>query len=174
MSIYTLPQEVEQSLDLFYSCFDENTGELIVDQSIMEERQKALDELQNQTNEVTEWYLKDRANKLAYIAGIESEIERLSKVVSQEKKKVSRSENLLERIFARLYEGKAMVIGSFKLSYRASEAVVIDNEQGLPKEFLRVVPETIAPDKIAIKTALKEGKVVPWASLETRQNFSIK
>jgi len=174
MSIYTLPQEVEQSLDLFYSCFDENTGELIVDQSIMEERQKALDELQNQTNEVTEWYLKDRANKIAYIAGIESEIERLSKVVSQEKKKVSRSENLLERIFARLYEGKAMVIGSFKLSYRSSEAVIIDNEQGLPKEFLRVVPETTAPDKVAIKTALKEGKSVPWASLETRQNFSIK
>ena len=104
MSIYTLPQEVEQSLDLFYSCFDESTGELIVSEEIMTERQSKLEELQNQTNEITEWYLKDRANKLAYIAGIESEIERLSKIVSSEKKKVSRSENLLERIFARLYE----------------------------------------------------------------------
>lgn len=104
MSIYTLPQEVEKALDLFYSCFDEQTGELIVSEEIMNERQAQLDELQNQTNEVTEWYLKDRANKLAYIAGIESEVERLQKIVSSEKKKVSRSENLLERIFARLYE----------------------------------------------------------------------
>jgi len=174
MSIYTLPQEVEQSLDLFYSCFDESTGELIVSEEIMTERQSKLEELQNQTNEITEWYLKDRANKLAYIAGIESEIERLSKIVSSEKKKVSRSENLLERIFARLYEWKPLVIGSFKLSYRSSEAVVIENEAGLPKEFLRVVPETVAPDKVKIKESLKAGTPVPWASLETRQNFSIK
>lgn len=174
MSIYTLPQEVEQALDLFYSCFDEVSWELVVEESIMIERQKTLDELQNQTNETTEWYLKDRANKLAYIAGIESEIERLSKIVSSEKKKVARSENLLERIFARLYEWKAMLIGSFKLSYRASEAVVIENEVWLPKEFLRVIPETVAPDKVKIKETLKAGIPVPGATLETRQNFSIK
>ncbi len=174
MSIYTLPQEVEQALDLFYSCFDEVSWELIVEESIMLERQKTLDDLQNQTSEVTEWYLKDRANKLAYIAGIESEIDRLSKVVSSEKKKVARAENLLERIFARLYEWKAILIGSFKLSYRSSEAVVIENEAGLPKEFLRVIPETVAPDKIKIKENLKAWIPVPGASLETRQNFSIK
>lgn len=174
MSIYTLPREVEQSLDLFYSCFDELSWELVVEESIMLDRQKALDELQNETNEITEWYLKDRANKLAFIAWVESEIERLQKVVSSEKKKVARSENLLERIFARLYDGKAMLIGSFKLSYRASEAVVIDNEAGLQKDFLRVIPESIAPDKVKIKEALKAGIIVIWARLETRQNFTIK
>lgn len=174
MSIYTLPQEVEQALNLFFSCFDESTWELIVEESVMEERQKVLEELQNQTSDITEWYLKDRANKLAYIAGIESEIERLSKIVSSEKKKVARSENLLERIFARIYEGKPMVIGSFKLSYRSSEAVVIENEALLPRKFFRVIPKKFEPDKVAIKDAIKAKKKVRWASIETRQNFSIK
>jgi hypothetical protein len=30
MSIYTLPKEIEASLYLYYACFDEETGELIV------------------------------------------------------------------------------------------------------------------------------------------------
>lgn len=173
MSIYTLPQEVEIAMTAYYECFDE-MWELIVDESIMLGYQKNLDELANKTQETTEWYLKDRANKLAYIAWVESEIDRLSKIVSSEKRKVARSENLIERIFSRLYEGKPLVIGTFKLSYRASQAVIIENEAGLPKEFLRVVPETVAPDKKAIKEAIESGIKVPGASIESRQNFQIK
>lgn len=177
MSIYTLPQEVSQAMDKYYSLFDMETWELLGSEEELTLAQSTLDELANKSWETTEWYLKDRANKLAYIAWIESEIDRLSKVASQEKKKVARSENLLERIFSKIYEGKAMVIWSFKLSYRSSEAVLIENEAGIPKEFLRIIPavaESTAPDKIAIKKAINEGIEVPGATIETRQSFQIK
>jgi len=159
-NIYTLPIEVSEAIEKLNSLFDSETGELLSSEEEYNQAQAHLDSLANQTNETTEWYLKERANTLAYIAWIESEIDRLSKIVTREKKKVSRFDNLLE--------------SSFKRSYRKSEAVLIENELWLPKEFLRVVPETVAPDKIAIKKALSEWKSVPWASLETRQSFSIK
>jgi len=61
------------------------------------------------------------------------------------------------------------------ISFRKSEAVVI-NEPGLvPVEFMRQ-PETPPPqpDKTAIKTALKAGKDVQGAHLDVRQNIQIK
>lgn len=177
MSIYTLPKEVSEAMDKFYSLFDMDSWELIGTEEDLALAQSNLDELANKTNETTEWYLKDRANRLAYIAGIESEIERLQKIVAREKKTISRSENLLERIFGRIYEGKPIVFGSFKLSYRTSEAVLIENEEGIPKEFLRIIPavaESTAPDKVAIKKAINDGIKVPGATIETRQSFQIK
>jgi uncharacterized protein YlxW (UPF0749 family) len=67
-------------------------------------------------------------------------------------------------------EGPGVVI-----SFRKSEAVVI-NEPGLvPSEYMRTPePPPPQPDKTAIKTALKAGQEVPGAHLDVRQNLQIK
>lgn len=103
MSIYSLPTEVSDSMTRYYSLFDDN-GELVGTEEELTLAQSELDELANKTNETTEWYLKDRANKLAYIAGIQSEIERLQLVVKKEELRIAKVENLLDRIFSRIYE----------------------------------------------------------------------
>jgi hypothetical protein len=48
-----------------------------------------------------------------------------------------------------------------KLSYRSSSSVEIQDENLLPAEFFRIVPESKSPDKNAIKNAITEGKDVP-------------
>lgn len=61
-----------------------------------------------------------------------------------------------------------------RLSFRKSTAVVIDGEDLLPAEFMRQ-PETPppAPDKKAIADAIKAGRDVPGAHIETRQSLQI-
>lgn len=61
------------------------------------------------------------------------------------------------------------------ISFRKSTAVVI-NEPGLiPAEFMRQPePPPPSPDKRAIGDALKAGREVPGAHLDTRKNLQIK
>ena len=103
MSIYSLPTEVSDAMTRYYSLFDDN-GELVGTDEELAIAQSELDELANKTNETTEWYLKDRANKLAYIAGIQSEVERMQLVIKRVELQIAKSENLLDRIFARIYK----------------------------------------------------------------------
>lgn len=178
MSIYSLPTEVSDSMTRYYSLFDDN-GELVGTEEELILAQSELDELANKTNETTEWYLKDRANKLAYIAGIQSEIERLQLVVKKEELRIAKVENLLDRIFSRIYEWSKTVIGSFTLSYSKSESCNVEDETKIPKEFIRITPEKIipessAPDKVAIKDAIKAGKEVPGASILVKNTLKIK
>ena len=84
----------------------------------------------------------------------------------------------VERLKSRLSDavmmrGGAVDIGTFSLSHRKSESVIIDNENALPSE-LREIVETIKPDKTAIKERIKAGEVVPGASLVVNQNLQIK
>lgn len=177
MSIYSLPDEVICTLTAYENLFDSTTGELIGSEEELELIKTALDNLANKTNDTTEWYLKDRANKLAYIAWIQSEITRLTKIVEREQRNVARSENLIERIFSRIYEGSKTIIGSFTLVYTESKSCSIMNESLIPKEFLRIIPavaETTAPDKNAIKASINDGKEVPGACIVVNKSFKIK
>ena len=60
-----------------------------------------------------------------------------------------------------------------ELSYRKSEAVVLVDETLIPTEFKKE-KVSVSIDKTEIKKALKEGKEIPWAVIETRQNLQIK
>lgn len=61
------------------------------------------------------------------------------------------------------------------LSFRKSTAVVIDEPGLIPAEFMRQPePPPPAPSKTLIGDALKAGKEVPGARLETRANLQIK
>lgn len=175
MNIYTIPQEVEQAIERFYWCFDPDTGELIVEESEMISAQDALEELQNQSDEILQWYLQDRANRKARSEMIMLEINRLSEQLDREHKSIDRIDMLISRAFERVYDGKPVNIWTFTLSYRNSEAVLIEDESKIPTEFMKIPePPSPKPDKKSIKEAIKEGKEVPGASIETRKNITIK
>ena len=61
------------------------------------------------------------------------------------------------------------------LSFRKSTAVVIDEPGLIPAEFMKQPePPPPAPSKTLIGDALKAGREVPGAHVETRQNLQIK
>ena len=60
------------------------------------------------------------------------------------------------------------------LSWRKSTAVEIDDLAAVPEAFQAYVPASYRPDKVLIGNALKEGKEVPGARLEERQNIQVK
>lgn len=171
-NIYQLPQEIEKTLEIYYSSWDEDGVQVVSDEEL-QVRELALFELQNQKTELLEWYLKSRANKLALLPWIQEEIKRLSAIVTKEQKKVDRIERILDHNFSQMFEGKPLAIGNFSVSYRKSEAVLIENEEEIPNDYKKE-KLTVSIDKTAIKEALKEWKAVQGASIEVRQNLQIK
>ncbi|WP_263584045.1 siphovirus Gp157 family protein [Neisseria gonorrhoeae] len=63
--------------------------------------------------------------------------------------------------------------GTFKASFRKSEAVVILDEAQIPAEFAREAVKT-EPDKTAIKKAIESGRQVAGAKIEGRKNLQIR
>lgn len=59
------------------------------------------------------------------------------------------------------------------ISFRKSEQTIIDSAEMLPSEFVKE-KITYAPDKTAIKNAIKAGQDVPGAHIETLNNIQIK
>lgn len=57
---------------------------------------------------------------------------------------------------------------------KGRDIAVVDNEDALPDDYVRVMT-TVAPDKVAILKALKEGEDIPGAHLEkSRSSVRIK
>lgn len=172
-NIYQLPNEVQGAIERYYSLFDSETGELLATEEELQKAQDAIKELENRSNEAMEWMLKTRTNEKAEIAGIDSEIERLTNLKNATSRRLERIESLIERNFERIYGGEAMQIGNFKLSYRKSQAVKVLDEAKIPKEFIREkITESV--DKDALKKRLKSGETIAWVELEHRQFFTIK
>lgn len=141
----------------------------------MDACQTVLDELKNQSDDILKWYLEDRANRKARVDMLKSETERLEKLVGAEQKRIDRGEHLVGRLFERVYDGKPINVGTFILSYRKSDAVVIEDETLIPTEYMKTPePPLPKPDKTAIKEAIKGGAEIPGAIIETRQNLQIK
>ena len=61
--------------------------------------------------------------------------------------------------------------GTFKLSFRKSTQLIIDDETKVPKKFLKV---STTIDKLAIKAIYNTGKSFEWAHLQENNNIQIK
>ena len=59
------------------------------------------------------------------------------------------------------------------VSFRKSESVSVDDETMIPAEYI-VEKITTAPDKVAIKKALKEGADIDGVHLVTSNNIQVK
>lgn len=108
----------------------------------------------------------------ADIAAIDGEIARLSAKKAQARKGIERMKTALLGYMEATNTPKAKA-GTFNLSVRKSEAVIINDLEKIPELYIKTKTET-APDKAAIKKAIKAGLEIGGAVLQVNSNLQIK
>ena len=106
---------------------------------------------------------------------IDAEIARLTALKQRNGKSIDRMKEALDR-----FDRFMAAIGStkektpfFSVSYRTSESVQVYDLSAIPERYIKMKVEQ-APDKTAIKAALKAGEMVKGCSLEKKRNIQIK
>jgi len=113
------------------------------------------------------------------INGYENQIDNLDKEVKRlqdYKKAVVRNKDSLKQYLdynLKSLKKDKIEAGTFRLSFRKSQAVEIDEWVLLDDKYL-VTTTTIKPDKNALKTDLKAWEEIEWARLITKENLTIK
>lgn len=154
MKLYEIDAEI-------LSCIDAESGEIIDAQKL-----NALQiERETKIKNVALWV----KNLKADLTALKAEKEAFAEREKQTKEKIESLSRWLGGAlgYARFETPKV------KISFRSSEAVEITDENAIPKEYLREKIET-APDKAAIKEALKSNFQIPGAVLVQNKNISIK
>lgn len=142
-------------------CVDLDTGEIIDS-----ERLEALEiERTNKIESVALWV----KNLKADLGALEAE----RKAFQERERNCKGKIESLEKWLLNALDGKKFETPKVKISFRKSEAVEIFDESEIPNEYIR---ETVlkAPDKSAIKDALKTNFQIAGAKLITRKNIQIK
>lgn len=130
--------------------------------------------------EVNQEQLQEKAVNYGYVIkqlghevnAVNEEIKRLTDIKKRNEKAIERMETAISNAM-QLY-GIEKVDSSFlKLSFRKSESVEIVNEAQLAAEYL-TTKTTTAPNKTAIKDAIKQGVEVEGAIIVTNKNLQIK
>lgn len=133
-------------------------------------------------DEITKTYkdLDEYMNKISYkrqeiamkLVWLEDERVRIQALAESKEKELKRIDNFINFLMQSFWKDK-LETNIYKISYRKSESVEIINEQAIPQEFMKE-KITTAPDKTAIKEALKNWQEIPWATIITKQNLQIK
>ena len=143
------------------ACIDAETGEIIDPEKL----NGLLMEREQKVEGVALWIKNLKADMSAYKAEKEAFAER-------EKQAKAKIESLSKWLAGAL-NGERFETSKVKVSFRNSEAVEILDETKIPKKYFRVKVEK-APDRIAIKEAIKNGLKVRGAGLVTNRNIQIK
>ena len=105
-------------------------------------------------------------------AAIKAEIERLKKRIEHNTSSINRMKQALDGFMTASGKKKEKT-PFFSVSYRKSQSVDIINEADIPQEYIKVKTET-APDKVAIKAALKAGEAIPGCQLKDTESIQIR
>lgn len=127
---------------------------------------------QDESKPFIEYKLRQRQEASIFVAGLDAEIKRLLELKQVHEKKISSADKQIDYLL-KLFKIDKMKTEINELSYRKSEAVVLVDETLIPTEFKKE-KVSVSIDKTEIKKALKEGKEIPWAVIEARQNLQIK
>ncbi len=131
---------------------------------------KALDDLQMEKWTKVDNICRYIKNLQSDIAQYKEEVDKLTvRAVSAQKK----LESLKDYLAMHLEAGKKADVPSAQIRWRKSTVVSIPDENIIPMCFMKQTITT-HPNKVVIKDLLKAGKVVPGATLEEKQNLSIK
>ena len=158
MTLYQINEQLRNAIE--FGC-DPETGE-IIDTAAMEALEMARDEkIENIC-----LYIKDlKAEAVA--------LDNEKKALEARKAAAEKKSDSLSRYLQAMLDGEKFKTARCAVSYRKTQAVNIVDETLIPNEYLRF-KTTSAPDKTAIKDAIKAGKDVPGAMLEERQSMTIK
>lgn len=168
MTLYSRVAELEKWEELFESCIDEETGE-IIDTDALEELKN---DLEKQIVEKSSDVVKYHKNRDGLINQVSDEIKRLQ---AFKKALTNRQKNFEKYIIYCMDKlGKDKIEtpnGVIKIT--DSEGVVIIDKEKVPAQYVTVKQE-FKEDLRAISKAIKSGTKVPGAVLEKRKNISIK
>lgn len=154
MNLYEIDKAISE-------CVDGETGEIID----IERLSELQIERETKCENVALWIKNLNADIAAYKAEKDAFAER----EAQAKAKVES----LKKWLVRALNGSPMKTAKVAVSFRKSESVEIEDEANIPKKWL-VKKVTFAPDKTAIKNAIKQGAKVKGCTLIERNNIQIK
>lgn len=140
-------------------CMDEETGEII--EGAMEELE--LDNIQKAEN-----IALSIKNDTAMAKALKEEIDKLT----QRLRTCNNGIDSKKKYLPCLLGDKKLKTARVSVSYRNSESVTIDDLGSLTEEYIRI-PEPQA-DKTAIKKAIKAGKEVAGAHIETSKSVIVR
>ena len=165
LNLYEITTEMALIEKALYESLDQETGE--VDTALAEAFKNAQVKYEEKLKGCV-YMIQTFEDKLDLI---KKEIDRLEKI-----KKVleNRDESIRNLIANNVEVGKKIDLGLHTISWRKSDAVIIEDENKIPQEYKDIIPETTKPNKTKIKEAIKGGKEVQGARLENRNNLQIK
>jgi len=163
-NLFDLNRDIEKALDDILNSVNEETGE--VDESCVQ----LLEELQMQKDEKLE-------NIGCYIKNLTADVN----AFKEEEKVMKKRREVIEHKIERLKKYVSLILNGEKwdkstkvqFNFTESTQTIIDDESLIPKKFL-VKKTDYSPDKNAIKEAIKSGKKVKGAHLNTVKNIQVK
>lgn len=157
-----------------------------IDQLLRDALLAAEDKIDYETGEIPEdWYefleavQMERDEKCLSVAAVIREFITEADAVKFEKQRLAKRQSVLENKAERLkqYLSTAVNIGEklkdsrITIGWRKSEGVVVDDIAQVPDEFCKIERRAMATE---IKEAIKSGKEIAGAHIETRQNIQIR
>lgn len=156
-SIYQIRREIE---DFEFEC-DPETGELM--------NALSWDELNMAFEEKVEniaCYIKNLTSDIADFKAEESNL-------AARRKSIEKKVEFLKRLLLDNMSGQKFSTVKCAVSFRKSKAVLVDDVEHVPAEWLRV-KTTTEPDKSAIMAALKNGQEIAGCKLIENTSVQIK
>lgn len=161
--------QIEKDYLYIIDALENSMSEEISEQEINEANQ-LLEINQADFQEKARAYAFVIRNEEASLEAIENEIKRLTAL---KKSKQGKIDSLKTRISnaMQLFGFDKIDLGLFKLSFRKSQSVQIEEGAIIPDALTKVV---VSPDKTALKNAIKSGEVIPGVSIVESKNLQIK
>ena len=160
---YAIYNDIEAAEQLLAQTYDAETGEITGDYEAAEKLRAEVQALGLET------LCKARANRLALIANIKAEEERLKARRQRLEKTVDSLESDINAVYQR-GDAPVQYAGNFTVSTRKSTQVITDGTF-YDERFIRT---TTSIDKAELKKALTAGEQIMGAHLQTNYNLQIK
>lgn len=168
LSLYGITEEMRNLDILWEMAIDEETGE-IMDGDVLEQLQNEIGiYLQNKSAGIVKYY----KSRDYFIDAVDQEIKKLQALKKASQNKQENFKKYIKMCMEKMGLSKIETENG-TLSFRKSEAVLIENERIIPTEFTTIVQETKI-SKTEIKKAIKSGKVIPGASLVENRSLVVK
>lgn len=160
---YAIHNDIDAAEQLIAQTYDAETGEITGDYEAAEKLRAEVQELGLET------LCKARANRLALIANIKAEEERLRARRQRLENTVDCLENDINAVYQR-GDAPVQYAGNFTISTRKSTQVITDGTF-YDERFIRTKTSV---DKEELKKALTAGEQIMGAHLQTNYNLQIK
>ena len=163
MNALTLYQMTEEQLKL-NALLEENGGE------ITPEIEEALAINEGNFLNKSENYAKAIGYYKAMIDAVDNEAKRLAAIKKTCSNIVDRMKESLSNAMV-AFDKEKVEVGTYKLSFRSADSVIIDDELLIPDSFKSI---EVKISKTAIKDLIKKGEEVPGAHIETNKSLQIR